>query len=119
LKPIPINDYRANDPFHAFYKVKEIKAITNIKFLLVGIDKHLDWVIIIQLIIPKLSSACYLSFVIMHTLKMTYFIHFHLLMKYGNVFLCNSTVISLSVTEVNCECYDQNPEGHVNLLSKY
>ena len=30
-----------------------------------GTDKHLDWVIHIQQIIPRLSTACYVSFVVM------------------------------------------------------
>lgn len=101
LKPQRLNDFRVNDPFHAFYKVTEIKTVTNIKFLGLGIEKHLDWVIHIQDIMHVMyhcSSA--------DSLKMIYFIHFHLIMKSGNIFLGNSTDSSLSVTEANCENYD-------------
>jgi len=36
-----------------------------ITFFVVGTDKHLEWVIHIQQIIPELSTACYVSFVVM------------------------------------------------------
>jgi hypothetical protein len=52
-------NYFQEDQFQAFYKDKKIKDVTNIKFLGLGIDKHLDWKIHIKQIISKLSSACY------------------------------------------------------------
>jgi hypothetical protein len=41
------------------YKGKEIKHVTNIKFLGLEIDQYLNWKTHTEQIIPRLSSACY------------------------------------------------------------
>jgi hypothetical protein len=86
------------DLFQVPYRDKEIKEVTNIKFLGLEIDKHLSWKTHIEQIIPKLSHACYaissmLHFSNMDTLipKMIYFAYFHSVLKYGIMFWGNHT----------------------------
>jgi hypothetical protein len=48
-----------DDSVQIFYQGKEIKEVINIKFLGLGLDRHIEWKINIKQIIPKMSSACY------------------------------------------------------------
>jgi hypothetical protein len=77
--------------FQIPYKDKEIKQETNITFLGLEIDQHLNWKTHTEQIIPRLSSACYavrsmFHFSNLHTLKMIYFAYYHSIMKYGIIF---------------------------------
>jgi hypothetical protein len=47
------------DSLQIFYRNKLIKEETNVRFLGLGIDKHLNWKTHIAQVISKLSSACY------------------------------------------------------------
>jgi hypothetical protein len=74
-----------------FYQGIENKEITNIKFLGLGLDRHMEWKTIVELMIPKMSSACYAvrsmySFSDMTTLKIVYFVYFPCMMEYGITF---------------------------------
>jgi hypothetical protein len=42
-----------------FYRDKLLKEVTNVRFLGLGYDKHLNWKTHIEQVIPKLSSDCY------------------------------------------------------------
>jgi hypothetical protein len=44
---------------HVGYEENYIEEMTNIKFLGLQIDTHLNWKNRIELMIPKLSGACY------------------------------------------------------------
>jgi hypothetical protein len=45
---------------HAFYKdKKKMQKVTNIKYLGLGIHKHLDWKFHTEQVIPKLGTAWY------------------------------------------------------------
>jgi hypothetical protein len=79
------------DLFQFPYRDKEIKEVTNIKFVGLEIDKHLSWKTHIERINPRLSSAyCAIrsvfNFSNMNTLKMIYFAYFHSVLKYGITF---------------------------------
>jgi hypothetical protein len=93
------------DSFQIPYKDKAIKQVTNIKFLGLEIDQHLNCKTHTEQIIPKLSSACcavrsMFHFSNLDTLKMIYFAYFHSVMKYGIIFWGKSTdSTSLSVAE--------------------
>jgi hypothetical protein len=68
----------------------------NTKFLGPQIDNHLSWKNHIDLMIPKLSRACYAIRLMSHinstdTLKSIYFAYFHSIMKYGIIFWGNSS----------------------------
>jgi hypothetical protein len=85
-----------NDSFQIFHQDKEIKEVPNIKFLVLGLDKHMEWKIPIEQIIPKMSNACYAirsmyPFTNMTTLKIIYFAYFHSIMEYGIIFRGNSS----------------------------
>jgi hypothetical protein len=74
-----------------FYRDKLLKEVTNVRFLGLGIDKHLNWKTHIEQVIPKLSSACYVVRSMFHfstkdSLTMIYFAYFHSIMKYGIIF---------------------------------
>jgi hypothetical protein len=74
-----------------FYRDKLLKEVTNVIFLGLGIDKHLNWKTHIEQMIPKLSSACYAVRSMFHfstkdSLRMIYFAYFHSIMKYGIIF---------------------------------
>ena len=49
-----------DNPFQISYQGKEIKEVTNTKFLGLSLDQHMEWKIHINLMISKLSSACYI-----------------------------------------------------------
>ena len=89
--------------FHILTIMHGQNHIKFVKFLVVGTDKQLDWVIYIQQIVH-----CLLCIICSNadTLKMTCFIHLRFLLKNGNIFLGNSTDSSLSKTEANCDYYD-------------
>jgi hypothetical protein len=103
------------DSFHIPYKDKEIKQLTNIKFLGLESDQHLNWKTHVEQIISRLSSACYavrsmFHFSSLDTIKMIYFAYFHSIMKYGIIVCGNHTdsIKSLSVAEEDCEHYDSS-----------
>jgi hypothetical protein len=54
-----IVSHSQEDSFQIPYKDKEIKQITNIKFLGLEIDQCLNWKTHTEQLIPRLSSACY------------------------------------------------------------
>jgi len=77
--------------FNFFYRGIESKEVTNIKFLGLGLDKNTEWKTHVQLMIAKMSSACYAvtymySFSDMTTLKIVYFVYFPCIMEYGIIF---------------------------------
>jgi hypothetical protein len=79
------------DSLQIFYRDKLLKEVTNVRFLGLGIDKHLNWKTHIEQVIPKLSTACYavrsmFHFNTKHSLRMIYFAYFHSIMKYGIIF---------------------------------
>jgi hypothetical protein len=76
------SNYLNNVPFQIPYKDKLIQEEINTKFLGLEIDKHVNWKSHIQLILRKLSSACYAIRCMKHysnteTLKMIYYAYFH------------------------------------------
>jgi len=80
------------------YYEKYIEESINTKFLGLQIDNHLNWKNYIDLMIPKLSRACYALRSVSHvsstdTLKSIYFAYFHSIMKYGIVFWGNSSAV--------------------------
>jgi hypothetical protein len=77
------------------YDDKYIEESINTKFLGLQIDNHLNWKNHIDLMIPKLSIACYAGISVFHisntdTTKSIYFTYFHSIMKYGIIFWGNS-----------------------------
>jgi hypothetical protein len=77
------------------YDEKYIEESINTKFLGLQIDNHLNWKNHIDLMIPKLSRACYGIRSVCHisstdTLKLIYFAYFHSITKYGIIFWHNS-----------------------------
>jgi hypothetical protein len=69
---------------HVGYKENYIEEVTNIQFLGLQIDKHLNW----KNNIPKLSGACYVLRSMVHasditTLKSIYVAYFHSSIKRG------------------------------------
>jgi hypothetical protein len=89
-------NYLQEDLFQVPYRDKEIKEVTNIKFVGLEIDKHLSWKTHIERILPRLSSACYAIWSIFHfsnmdTLKMIYVAYFHSILKFGIMFWGNHT----------------------------
>jgi hypothetical protein len=73
------------------YDEKCIKQSINTKFPGLQIDTHLNWKNHSNLMIPKLSRACYAVRSMSHssstnTLKSIYFGYFHSIMKYGIFF---------------------------------
>ena len=82
--------------FHISYSSTNIEETTDIKFLGVHLDDHLNWNVHVQQLIPKLSAACYAIRSLFHitnidTLKSIYFAYFHSVMNYGIIFWGNST----------------------------
>jgi hypothetical protein len=80
------------------YYEKYIEESINTKFLGLQIDNHLNWKNYIDLMIPKLSRACYALRSVSHvsstdTLKSIYFAYFHSIMKYGIVFWDSSPAV--------------------------
>jgi hypothetical protein len=56
----------------------EIKEVKNTKYLGLGLDKHMEWKTHINVIIPKMSSICYVirsmySICNITTLKITFY----------------------------------------------
>jgi hypothetical protein len=81
---------------HIDYKENYIEETTNVKFLVLQIDNHLNWKNHIGLMISKLSGACYAFRSMVHlsditTLKSIYFAYFHSIIKYGIIFRDNSS----------------------------
>jgi hypothetical protein len=79
------------DSLQIFYRDKLLKEVTNVRFLGLGIDKHLNWKTHIEQVIPKVSTACYAVRSMFHfstkdSLRMIYFAYFHSIMKYGIIF---------------------------------
>jgi len=48
------------------YKEMYIEETMNTKFLVIQIDNHINWKIHIELMIPKLSGACYAIMLMSH-----------------------------------------------------
>ena len=66
------------------------------KFLGVQIDNHLNWMCHIDCILPKLSTAGFVSrqlFYVLNleTLQMAYFAYFHSFIRYGIMFWGSET----------------------------
>jgi hypothetical protein len=88
-----------NSPQHALsigYNEKYIQASVNTKFLGLQIYNHLNSTNHIDKLIPKLSGACYAVRSMLHvsntdTLRSVYFAYFQSIMKYGIIFLGNSS----------------------------
>jgi hypothetical protein len=83
-------------PLVVGYADKLIKKTTNIKFLVIQIDNHINWKSRINQIIPKLSAACFAVRKLFHilnldALRMVYFTYFQSVIKYGIIFWGNST----------------------------
>jgi hypothetical protein len=77
------------------YDEKYVEESINTKFLGLQTDNHLNWENYIDLMIPKLSTACYTIRLMSHisstdTFKSIYFAYFHSTVKYGIVFWGNS-----------------------------
>jgi hypothetical protein len=90
------SNYLNNVPFQIPYKDKPIQGEINNKFLGLEIDKHKNWKMHIQLILSKLSSACYAIRCMKHysnieTLKTIYYAYFLSIVTYGVIFWSNST----------------------------
>jgi hypothetical protein len=71
------------------YDEKYIEESTNTKFLDLQIDNHLNWKNYIDLMIPKLSTACYAVISMSHTAALKPSNQFILpvsIMKYGIIF---------------------------------
>ena len=80
------------------YKNILIDKIANTKFLDMHVDNHMNWKKHIELIVPKLSAACYAIRRLYYTLKsdalhMVYFAFFHSMINYRLIFWGNSTSI--------------------------
>jgi len=72
-----------------------ITPVPNIKFLGIYIHDSIDWSCHIEYIIPKLSSACYMTrsikpFMLLNTLKTIYYSYFNAIINYGLPFWGNS-----------------------------
>jgi hypothetical protein len=70
---------------------KYVEDSVNTKFLGLQIDNHLNWTNHTGKLIPKLSGACYTvrsvyQIINTHTLRLIYFVYFHLIMRYGIIF---------------------------------
>jgi hypothetical protein len=70
------------------HKARYIQEVTNLKFLGIQIDNHLNWKNCIDQIVPKLSAACYMVRQMYYicnndTLKSIYFAYFHSIASYG------------------------------------
>lgn len=84
-----------DDTFQILSQDKEIKEVTNIKFVGLGLDKHKEWKTHIEQIRQKMSSVCCVIRLMYHfgninTIKMMYFACVHLIMKYRIIFWGNS-----------------------------
>jgi hypothetical protein len=80
---------------HVMYTNKEIANNFNTKFLRLTLDNTVSWKNHIDIIVPKLSSACFTvrtvqPFLFQESLWMVYFSYFHFIMTYGLVFWGNS-----------------------------
>ena len=75
-----------NDSFQIFfYQGIEHKEVTNIKFLGLGLDKHMEWKTHVELMTPKMSSQICVpmySFSDMTTHKIVYFVYFPSIIVY-------------------------------------
>jgi hypothetical protein len=85
------SNYLNNVRFQILYKAKLIQEEINSKFLALEIDKHMNWRMHIQLILPKLSSVCCAMRCMKHynnieTLKKIYHAYFHSIVTYGVIF---------------------------------
>jgi hypothetical protein len=77
------------------YDNKQISNISNLKFHGIFTDNTLSWKSHIDMIVPKLSAACFAigavkPFMSQDTLKMIYYSYFHSIMTYG-IFWGNSS----------------------------
>jgi hypothetical protein len=82
-------------PLTIEYKNILIDEIAYTKFLGMHIDNHMDWKKHTELILPKLSAACYAIRRFYYTLKsdalcMVYFADFHSMTDYALIFWGNS-----------------------------
>jgi hypothetical protein len=83
-----ISNYHQNETFQIMYQKKIIIGINNTNFLGPELDKSVSWKNHVQKIVPKLSSACYLTRRMYpscksYTPKMIYFTYFHAVVEYG------------------------------------
>jgi len=70
---------------------KQVSKINEVKFLGLSINETLSWNTHVDLILPKLSSACYAMMIIkpylsQQLLKVIYYFYFHSIMSYGVIF---------------------------------
>ena len=75
-------------PLDIEYIGKLLTEVTNVRFLGMNIDDHLNWKSHIELILPKLGAACFavrrIFFVLnIDALPIVCFAHFHSVLKYG------------------------------------
>jgi mannose/fructose/N-acetylgalactosamine-specific phosphotransferase system component IID len=89
---------------------KTVKEVVDTKFLGLGLDNHMKWKTHIDLILPKLSRACYvirsMYFVNdISTLEVIYYAHFHAIMEYNIIFWGNST-LSRKVFQLQKKIYE-------------
>jgi hypothetical protein len=78
---------------------RQITTLSNIKFLGININDLMSWSGHIEYIIPKLSSACYITrsvkpYMPFNTLKTIYYSYFNTVMSYGLLFWGNSPLSS-------------------------
>jgi hypothetical protein len=81
-----------------FYDEKYTEESINTKFLGVQIDNHLNLKNHTDVMVPKLSRACYAIRSMSHisstdTLKSIYFAYFHFIMTHGIIFWGNSPTV--------------------------
>jgi hypothetical protein len=89
--------YLQSSAIQISYHGKTVKKIADTKFLGLGLDNHMKWKTHIDLILPKLSRACYvIRFMYflrdISTLKVIYYAYFHAIMEYGIIFWGNSSL---------------------------
>jgi hypothetical protein len=83
-----------NASFQIIYRDEPIQEEMNAKFLRLEIDKHINSKTHIELMLPKLNSACYVIRCLKHystreTLRMVNHAYRHSVMVYGIIFWGN------------------------------
>jgi hypothetical protein len=87
-----------------------VKEVVDTKFLGLGLDNHMKRKTHIDLILPKLSRACYIIRSMyflsdISTLKVIYYAYFHAIMEYGVIFWGNSS-LSRKVFQLQKKLYE-------------
>jgi hypothetical protein len=85
------SNHSQNQPHQCDSVNYSIKEVTNINFLGLELDNHINWKNHVIKILPKLSRACYAVRPMypinwMNMLKMIYFTYFHSIINYGIIF---------------------------------